>query len=83
MTSEGTTRALPLDPHRMNDRRACGAGAALDSYAAGRGGDRHDDLSDLLADLMHWCDRNEVHFDTLLVRARGHYQTETAGGRPA
>ena len=35
--------------------------------------------SDLLGDLMHWCDRNGFKFDLALERARGHYEAETGG----
>jgi hypothetical protein len=41
------------------------------------GADIEDVVSDLLADLMHWCDRHEQDFDLELQRAQGHYEIET------
>jgi hypothetical protein len=46
-------------------------------------------LSDLLADLMHWCDsqkaagklENSIDFESALQRARDHYYEECAEGR--
>jgi hypothetical protein len=74
-----TTRQqdLPPDPENMNDHHAHRAAAALrlihpsDGEAA---------LCDLLCDLMHWCDRNDLDFDDQLSRARRHYDAETAPG---
>jgi hypothetical protein len=41
------------------------------------GTDQEAALGDLLADLMHWTDRNGQDFDAALDRARGHYEAET------
>lgn len=39
-------------------------------------------VADLLADLAHWCDRNEVDLQSALQYATKHYRTETgAQGR--
>jgi hypothetical protein len=70
-------RALPPDPDDQNDARAGWAGQVLDRFQIITGADSSDALSDLLADLMHWCDRNNQGFDTELQRARGHYEEET------
>lgn len=73
---------LPPDPERHNDNRAAWAATALNAFAdvtmmntAGEDGETI--LGDLLADLMHWCDRNGVDFNDMLERARDHYEEET------
>ena len=73
------TQKLPPDPENMNDSRAEWAGAALSTFMKETGTDQEDALGDLLADLMHWADRNSYDFDAALERARGHYEAETVG----
>jgi hypothetical protein len=73
------TRKLPPDPDNMNDDRAVWAGNALATFMQQTGTDQEGALCDLLADLMHWCDRNNSDFDAALERARAHYETETIG----
>jgi hypothetical protein len=68
---------LPPDPEQMTDERAIWAQAALDAFILTTGADLEDALGDLLADLMHWCDRNRFDFDAALDRGRHHYQAET------
>jgi hypothetical protein len=75
-------RKLPPDPENMNRGRAQWAGAALRHFQCVTGADYEDALGDLLANLMHWCDRNNFDFELALFRARGHYQAETAGEQP-
>ena len=70
------TQNLPPDPDNMNDARADWAGAALSAFMQETGTDEEDALGDLLADLMHWADRNGYEFDAALDRARGHYEAE-------
>ncbi len=36
-------------------------------------------ITDLLADLAHWCDRNDVDLPSALASAARYYQEETAG----
>ena len=72
-------RKLPPDPDGMNDKRAGWAGAALATFMKVTGTDEEDAVSDLLADLIHWCDRNNYDFAAALDRGRGHYQAETLG----
>jgi len=36
-------------------------------------------VSDLLADLAHWCDRHNVDLPSALVHAAQHYHAETGG----
>ena len=37
----------------------------------------HDRPADLLADIMHYCDVEGVHFDGEMVSARGYHEEET------
>ena len=76
-------KQLPPDPEGMNDRRAAWAGLALAAFIAATRTDWDDALSDLLADLIHWCDRNNYDFDATLERARWHYDAETGGEEAA
>ena len=71
---------LPPDPEGMNGCRAEWAGQAIAAFTLATGTDREDALADLLADLMHWADRNGVSFADELGRARNHYGAETLGG---
>ena len=73
-------RRLPPDPEKMNDDRAEWAAAALRAFQCWTGTDYNDALTDLLGDLMHWCDRNSAEFDSALSMARMHYEAETARG---
>jgi hypothetical protein len=73
------THKLPPDPENKNDDRAAWAGKAMAAFIEATGADEEDCLGDLLADLMHWCDRNNYAFDLALDRARGHYEAETIG----
>lgn len=65
------------DPEGMNDDRASWAGVALEAFMGQTGTDKEDALSDLLCDLMHYCDRNAEGFEAALERARVHYDAET------
>ena len=73
------TQKPPPDPDEMNDERAEWAGTALAAFIKETGTDLEDALGDLLADLMHWCDRNNYDFGAALDRARGHYDAEILG----
>ena len=79
------TKPLPPDPEHGNANRARCAAAILAVFQRRTGADRADALSDLLADLMHWCDRSGREFRAELRRARSHYAAETAAAskRPA
>ncbi len=52
------------------------ANLAVAALQKATGADIEDAVSDLLADLMHWCDWHEQDFEKELKRARGHYETE-------
>ena len=67
---------IPPDPEGMNNERAERAEKAIELYDDGEGDD-NTYLNDLLADLMHWCDRHEVDFDHALRIAKDHYWAET------
>lgn len=62
---------LPPDPDGMNGERARLAGNAINMF-----GDREDSLSDLLVNLMHWADRNDLNFRDELGRALRNYASE-------
>lgn len=71
-----------------NENRASWAEAALLAFAQHTGmakemvGDKEDAffiVSDLLADLGHWCDRHRVDLAEALVHAAHHYSAETKG----
>jgi len=76
------TDKLPPDPDDQNDDRADWANTAIDSFMHATGTEINDVLSDLLADLMHWADRNNQDFNAELARGNGCYKQETdpAGG---
>jgi hypothetical protein len=75
---------LPPDPEGMNEQRASAAGETLAFFAmkAGELGDDNgldeQNLTDLLADLAHYCDREEgLNLTAIWERARTHYEEET------
>lgn len=70
-------KKLPPDPERLNSKRAIWAGAALATFQTLTNDDDDNALKDLLADLMHYCDRNGEDFDVALDAARFHYKAET------
>jgi len=74
----GPARALPPDPDELNVSRAQWAAAALEEFQRQTRADLEDAVSDLLADLMHWCDRSGQSFTDELRRALSHYDEETA-----
>jgi hypothetical protein len=69
---------LPPDPEKMNDSRAEWGASCIRHFQCTTGADFDDALCDLLCDLMHWADRNELEFDGQLSRARMHYEAETS-----
>jgi hypothetical protein len=69
---------LPPDPEGRNEDRASFAEAAMGAFHRKCHTEREDGLADLLANLMHWADRNGFKFETELRRARMHYEAETA-----
>ena len=71
------SKPLPPDPELLNVIRARRAAVALAELQRQTGADLEDAVSDLLADLMHWCDRFDQSFAEELHRARYHYEEET------
>lgn len=72
-------RSLPPDPEGMNDARAAAAELALLAFSDATGCDQEDALADLLCNLRHWADRNQVEsFVDALQRSSLHYSAETA-----
>lgn len=79
------SQKLPPDPDGRNDERAARIDAAFKAYA--KAADLYEDgefldaedsiLSDMLCDIQHWCDRNEVDFDMALLTGEVNYQAET------
>lgn len=77
-----TQKKLPPDPEGMNDIRADGGSRAIKAYCDATDIDARDALCDLLADLMHLCDREADTFGTFdeaLRCALDHYREETKG----
>jgi hypothetical protein len=62
---------LPADPEGMNDDRAKWAMKPLFAFMKETGVDPEDAISDLVADLMHYCDRHQEHGDGLEQVNRG------------
>lgn len=73
-------KPLPLDPAYLNADRALWAAIALEAFRRETGADLADAVSDLLADLMHWCDRFGQNFERELQRALEHYAEEAGSG---
>lgn len=59
-----------------NLERAEWAAAALRHFQSATGADYEDALPDLLCDLLHWSDRDDVNFHKALKTARMHYEAE-------
>jgi len=70
-------KKLPADPAKENERRSQLAAIALSAFKEDEFEDCETTLCDLLADLLHWCDRHDADFDRCLARARRHYTEET------
>lgn len=92
MSINDTELFLPPDPEDMNNDRAEWADEAIRTFASttnmdSAGEDDQTILTDLLGDLMHWCDRAGIDFNARVDMARLHYDEETNGvgraGAPA
>jgi hypothetical protein len=81
--SDEAEKTLPADPEGMNDKRAGWAQACLDEMRRQTRCEEDEALSDLLANLMHWADRNDQDFEACLDRARSNYAAETDQDEPA
>ena len=66
---KGITMVTNLD-------RAEWAAAALRHFQCITGTEYDDALTDLICDLMHWSDREDIDFQSALDTARMHYEAE-------
>lgn len=76
----GLEQKLPPDPEGMNDKRSQWAEEAVETFVSVTGTDQEDAVSDLLCNLMHYCDRNRLDFNAELSRAQTSYVEETMPG---
>lgn len=77
----GKRRKLPPDPDRGNLRRSKHAEAAFSAHRDDTNcydESAMDNLTDMLCNLAHFCDRKKLSLPDALRRAADHYQTETA-----
>lgn len=69
---------IPPDPEERNDQRAEYAEIAIAAFNEVNGDDEpSSNLSDLLCNLRHWCDRNDVDFEQAALSAEINYNAET------
>ena len=68
---------LPPDPDGYNEDRAYWAMMAIEEFERETGCGREDSISDLLTALRHFCDRNEINFETEALKASRQYRDET------
>lgn len=73
-------KTLPPDPDKFNSMRAKLAAKALHAHAPDRS--LGYDVSALLTNLRHWCDRNDVVWAEALKAADVSYKQETRGIKP-
>lgn len=71
--------SLPPDPDGLNRHRAAWATDAIHTFRSVTGADHEDALTDLIADLAHWADRNHMCMRRALAMAQMHYSAETNG----
>ena len=68
---------LPPDPEGMNDKRAQWAQEAVTAFQRVTRADDEDAVKDLLANLMHLCDRTGMEFAVQFDAALYMYREET------
>lgn len=73
-------RPRPATSARTNLHRAILGGAALGAFQNLSSSHSDDALTDLLTNLMHYCDLTKESFDKRLAMARKHYNAETDSG---
>lgn len=66
-----------------NNERAKRAKFALSNYGASNKLERREALVDLLTDLMHYCDKEDLFFDLCVSSAGNHYIAENPTGDQA
>lgn len=65
-----------------NEKRAEWADKAVEAFAKATRMEEEDDfivLTDLLCDLMHWCDQRGISWDKAVGAGRSHYEFEHDG----
>jgi hypothetical protein len=74
--------AMTISPPN-NELRAEAAATALEAYSLGKGTSLEEPplsplelLTDLITDLLHWCDRDDLEFDKALRMAHFHHEEE-------
>ena len=71
-------KGKPIEP--TNQERADRIDSVMQAYCLGLEGcdwdGDEDDVRDLLADMMHFCQRMEIDFEANLVVARNNYEAE-------
>lgn len=80
VTARERKRGLPPDPDQQNADRARWALAALQEFQRRTGSENDTAVGDLLADLMHLCDRYPGYgpFAHRYQEAERHYDAETS-----
>jgi hypothetical protein len=75
-------RRLPPDPYGENDKQAARARKLVDVYGGIGNDELETQVQDMLADLMHLCDREPRlgDFEEQLDSAFRHYEDETHAG---
>ena len=74
---------IPPDPEDMNDQRSEAAGRTLDFFSKDfgelvKGEDLTvQNLTDLMCDFGHFCDRNNIRLAAVIDHAKEHYDEET------
>lgn len=68
--------ALSPDPEKMNANRAKRAHDMIQEFWHVTDDVPKHPFAEILCDFMHWADRNGVHFDDNLARARVYYSLE-------
>jgi hypothetical protein len=68
----------------VNAERASRGARALDYYSQGAGydqGDREAFVTDLMTDLLHYCDAHGIDPEVMAERVQRHYKAERYAGR--
>ena len=63
-------------PSRANRRRIKTATHCLDLFTEATNSTGEDAVTDLMADLGHYCDSKRLDFDNLIERAKTHWREE-------
>jgi len=72
-----TAGPFPPDPEEKNEARSTWAEIALLAFIEATGSEAEYAVRDLVADLMHWCDRHDLSWEDERQSGEGHYTEET------